>query len=53
MITKEIGEISLHTLADNNVSILKAESKEPEKVMEEFLKGKLKYLKRATRIKDK
>ncbi len=53
VITKEIGEISLHTLADNNVSILKAESKEPEKVIEEFLKGKLKYLKRATRIKDK
>ncbi len=53
VITKEIGEISLHTLADNNVSILKAEGKNPEETVEKFLKGELKYLKKATRIKEK
>ena len=52
LITKEIGEISLNTLSENLVTVLKAESYNPEKVVDDLLNEKLKAITRATRKKE-
>ncbi len=52
IITKEIGEISLHTLSDNAVAVIKAENESIEKTIKDFLNERLKLIKHATKIKD-
>jgi len=45
LITKDVGEISFHTLRDNLVDIYKAEGKKVGVVVDNLLKGKLKHIK--------
>ncbi len=52
IITKEIGEISLHTLSDNAVAVIKAENESIEKTIKDFLNERLKLIKHATKIKE-
>ncbi len=51
LVTKEIGEISLHTLRDKLVDVYKTEGKTAKEVVNKFLKNKLSRLKKATRKK--
>ncbi len=52
IITKEIGEISLHTLSDNAVAVIKAKDENIEKTIKDFLNERLKLIKHATKIKE-
>jgi cation diffusion facilitator family transporter len=52
LITKEIGEISFHTLRDNLVDIYQTETQKVEEAIKLFNQGKLSRLKKATRKKD-
>ncbi len=49
VITKEIGEISFHTLKSNLVEIFKAEGKNVKEVLNKYMEGKLLKLKEATK----
>lgn len=49
LITKEVGEISFHTLRDNLIDIYKAEGKTVKEVIENFVKGKLEILNKPTK----
>lgn len=51
LITKEIGEISFHTLRDNLVDVYQTEGKTAQKVIDYFIKGELSQLQKATRKK--
>jgi len=51
LITKEIGEISFHTLRDNLIDVYLAEGRTAKKVIDQFIEGKLNKLKKATREK--
>jgi cation diffusion facilitator family transporter len=52
LVTKEIGEISLHTLRDNLVDVYKTEGRTAKDVVNRFLKNRLSRLKKATRKKE-
>jgi len=52
LITKEIGEISLHTLRDNSVIVLKASSKDVKKLISDFMNNKLLLFEKASRKKE-
>ncbi len=52
VLTKEIGEISLHILMDNSIIVLKTNRENVRETLEDFLNKKLKLIKKATRIKD-
>ena len=49
VITKEIGEISFHTLTSNYIDIYKAEKGSVKHLIEDFLKGKLNVLEKPTK----
>ena len=49
VITKEIGEISFHTLRDNLIEIYKAEGESVKEIIDNFLEGKLRVLGKPTR----
>ena len=49
LITKEIGEISFHTLRDNLIEIYKAEGKTARDAIKNFLEGKLSRIEEPTR----
>lgn len=51
LITKEIGEISFHTLRDNLVDVYQAKGKTAQEVIDYFIKGELSQLQKATRKK--
>jgi len=51
LITREIGEISLHALRDHLIDVYQAQGKTAKEVINRFLKGELKPLKQATRKK--
>jgi len=44
LITKEVGEISFHTLRDNLVDVYKAKGKDVKEVVNNFIKGELELL---------
>jgi len=52
LITKQLGEISFHTLQDGFVNIYKTNSETVENAVRLFFDGKLKRLERYTRKKD-
>jgi predicted Fe-Mo cluster-binding NifX family protein len=52
LITQEIGEISLHALRDNLVDVYQAQNKNARQVIEQFIKGELNQIEKATRKKD-
>lgn len=52
LITKEIGEISFFALRDNLIDVYQAKGKAAKEAINQFVKGKLCQLKRATRKKD-
>ncbi len=49
LITKEIGEISFHTLRDNLIDIYKAKGRKVKDIINEFMKNKLERLDKPTR----
>ncbi len=49
VLTKEIGEISFHTLRDNLVEIYKTEGKTVKEIIDDFFDGKLNKLEKPTR----
>ena len=51
LITKEIGEISFHALRDNLIDVYWTGGKTAKEVIDQFIKGKLNKLKKATRKK--
>lgn len=52
LITKEIGEISLHALRDNLIDVYQARAKLAREIVNQFVEGKLNQLKKATKKKD-
>ncbi len=52
LITKEIGEISFHSMRDNLIDIYKIKGRTAKEVIDNFLKNKLERLTKQTRKKD-
>ncbi|MFB6088582.1 MAG: cation diffusion facilitator family transporter [Candidatus Aenigmatarchaeota archaeon] len=52
LLSKEIGEISLHTLRDNLIDIFKVEGKDLESTVKNYMNGKLERIKEPTREKE-
>jgi len=52
LITKEIGEISLHTLRDNLVDVYQTDKRTAGEAVSQFVKGRLVSLSKSTRKKD-
>ncbi|MFB6076059.1 MAG: cation diffusion facilitator family transporter [Candidatus Aenigmatarchaeota archaeon] len=52
LLSKEIGEISLHTLRDNLIDIFKVEGKDLESAVKNYMNGKLERMEEPTREKD-
>lgn len=52
MITKEIGEISFHTLRDHLVDIYTTQGETVQDIINNFIKNKLKRLNKPTKRKD-
>lgn len=51
LITREIGEISFYALRDNLIDVYQTQAKTAKGVIDQFVKGELSQLKRATRKK--
>jgi len=49
LITKEIGEISLHVLRDNLIDVYQAKSGTAKQIIDKFMNGELNQLEKATR----
>lgn len=49
LITKQIGEISFHSLRDHLVEIYMSDENTVEEAVKEFVEGKLKHLDKPTR----
>jgi len=52
LVTREIGEISLHALRDNLVDVYQAEGEVAKEIIGHFVGGKLSQLRKATKKKD-